>query len=769
MSSNKPFPSSDLDVFKENSLILDNFVNSQENEHPDRFARKRPTITGIIKEAFNVRTDISNMNETLIGQSRWDAVPKNTSLALGGDNGALNKQAQALFNRTELLKTHAREALRRTYLEAGLNLVEGSFEAGGTLVKANDVLLQERTGRVFSGPVGVVAAGTDPASGEFVDRSSVLLRDMSQKIFSTTAAVISAAATLKIGDLVSTAGHTTVGVGAADYVVSTDIARPFLDISLGDGRIAKMLIKEYIDPASCGVDTTGVQPASLALAEISKHGSISWIGSLYIDQEFIFAAGNDLIGQGQHKSKLLFKNSGVGKGIVKSTRSRFYNFGVTLKDFLAPFDGQMITVSVQYDYYIYGTVPRESTGYDRLVLDHSSDIYAVSTGGTSPSGASTGRFLVLDTGDINGIPIPPLATQLGIYKSRFDNCTAIGFYCPLTLLSRTDRANQGAPWMHSNRFAGWVTKNNVVEFEALIQTVTPRAGSFTDNKIEDWVTQPYKNSQRIATMEGAGFKFVDCFFWDQHLYPDQSKLIVLRKSATGDTNWIERNSFYNDHRPSLEFVRCPITRNKISVENMTTNLWPAVIKITDKFGNGDCVGDIPILSNITTGTNISRFMAVNFTTPQTVGAVAQCTFKIKSKWPLATDPFRGAIYAIDIAINVKLTATGFEVKTHLLTPYTGIKTGIDIYADNPRLVNGEYMLDIVASQNSVAAPFPSIRLNDSPLQNGDWQLSNSYGIILPIPSGHGATTLSDAAVKIVDTLDLIAANTVISKTTAISI
>jgi hypothetical protein len=171
MSSNKPFPSSDLDVFKENSLILDNFVNSQENEYPDRFARKRPTITGIIKEAFNVRTDISNMNETLIGQSRWDAVPKNTSLSLGGDNGALNKQAQALFNRTEMLKTHAREALRRTYLEVGFNLVDGSFEQGGILNNQNDVLLQERTGKAFSGPAGVVAAGTNPASSGFVDRS----------------------------------------------------------------------------------------------------------------------------------------------------------------------------------------------------------------------------------------------------------------------------------------------------------------------------------------------------------------------------------------------------------------------------------------------------------------------------------------------------------------------------------------------------------------------------------------------------------------------
>ena len=150
MSSNKPFPSSDLDVFKENSTILDHFVNSQENEHPDRFNRKRPTITGIIKEAFNVRTDISNMNETLIGQSRWDVVPKNTSLSLGGDNGALNKQAQALFNRTVMLKVHAREALRRSYLESGLVLVPGSFEDGGKLETIADVMLEEKTGKVYS-------------------------------------------------------------------------------------------------------------------------------------------------------------------------------------------------------------------------------------------------------------------------------------------------------------------------------------------------------------------------------------------------------------------------------------------------------------------------------------------------------------------------------------------------------------------------------------------------------------------------------------------
>lgn len=71
------------------------------------------------------------------------------------------------------------EALRRSYAEAGYNLVDGSFEAGGTLVNANDVLLQESTGKAFSGPVGTVVAGTNPASGGFVDRSGELLFDIS--------------------------------------------------------------------------------------------------------------------------------------------------------------------------------------------------------------------------------------------------------------------------------------------------------------------------------------------------------------------------------------------------------------------------------------------------------------------------------------------------------------------------------------------------------------------------------------------------------------
>lgn len=80
------------------------------------------------------------------------------------------------FDAIGKLTPQIREALRRSYAEAGYNLVAGSFEAGGTLVNANDVLLQERTGKAFSGPAGTVAAGTNPASGGFVDKSGGLLR-----------------------------------------------------------------------------------------------------------------------------------------------------------------------------------------------------------------------------------------------------------------------------------------------------------------------------------------------------------------------------------------------------------------------------------------------------------------------------------------------------------------------------------------------------------------------------------------------------------------
>lgn len=65
------------------------------------------------------------------------------------------------------------EALRRSYAEAGYNVV-GTFQGGFTIVNANDVGIDLATGKGYTGPAGPVAAGTDPTSGGFVDRSGLL-------------------------------------------------------------------------------------------------------------------------------------------------------------------------------------------------------------------------------------------------------------------------------------------------------------------------------------------------------------------------------------------------------------------------------------------------------------------------------------------------------------------------------------------------------------------------------------------------------------------
>lgn len=73
-----------------------------------------------------------------------------------------------------ILAPTVRELTRRSYAESGLNLVGGSFQAGFTIVNANDVALDEATGKVFSGVAGTYPAGTSTVG--FSDRSGDLIR-----------------------------------------------------------------------------------------------------------------------------------------------------------------------------------------------------------------------------------------------------------------------------------------------------------------------------------------------------------------------------------------------------------------------------------------------------------------------------------------------------------------------------------------------------------------------------------------------------------------
>ena len=86
------------------------------------------------------------------------------------------------FDAIGKLTPQIREALRRSYAEAGYNLVDGSFEAGGTVTTATDVLLYEAEGKAYSytGTLPhTVAEGSSPSAetGMWVDRSDETLRE----------------------------------------------------------------------------------------------------------------------------------------------------------------------------------------------------------------------------------------------------------------------------------------------------------------------------------------------------------------------------------------------------------------------------------------------------------------------------------------------------------------------------------------------------------------------------------------------------------------
>lgn len=114
----------------------------------------------------------------------WDDVQQlsNSARALGGAGGPMNAQALALAARSKLLRTNVREALRRSYAEAGYTLVAGTFKDGGTLTTDTDVLLHEPTGVAYSWSgtfPKTVAANTDPttAGSGYTARNDALLRD----------------------------------------------------------------------------------------------------------------------------------------------------------------------------------------------------------------------------------------------------------------------------------------------------------------------------------------------------------------------------------------------------------------------------------------------------------------------------------------------------------------------------------------------------------------------------------------------------------------
>lgn len=85
------------------------------------------------------------------------------------------------------------ELYRRSYAEAGFNLVDGSFQFGFTLVNANDVALDLESGNAFSGVAGSYPAGTGTAGFADVSMfigSSIPTIDVAAYGFKTTSSAL---------------------------------------------------------------------------------------------------------------------------------------------------------------------------------------------------------------------------------------------------------------------------------------------------------------------------------------------------------------------------------------------------------------------------------------------------------------------------------------------------------------------------------------------------------------------------------------------------
>lgn len=107
-----------------------------------------------------------NFDGILNPDAGWPDIPQASDQMqlLGGEGGPLNAQAEAIAARSVLLRANVSEALRRSYAEAGYNVV-GTFQAGFTYVNANDVGIDLTNGKGYTGPVGYVTPGTDPTRG----------------------------------------------------------------------------------------------------------------------------------------------------------------------------------------------------------------------------------------------------------------------------------------------------------------------------------------------------------------------------------------------------------------------------------------------------------------------------------------------------------------------------------------------------------------------------------------------------------------------------
>lgn len=196
-NTGNPIESTDVRDMSDNAKNFDEFSNSVSNSFTDRLGRDRQTIEGSIRKAgfqpasfdfvtggtlVSVDRNKAVFNPAPSGDNNWYAwqgslpkvIPAGSTPAT---SGGLGENAWKPVTNNILAPT-VRESIRRSYAEAGYDLVDGSFKEGATLDSATSVALDDGSGIAYSGSgpyPQTVDPDTDPTIGGFVDRSGELL------------------------------------------------------------------------------------------------------------------------------------------------------------------------------------------------------------------------------------------------------------------------------------------------------------------------------------------------------------------------------------------------------------------------------------------------------------------------------------------------------------------------------------------------------------------------------------------------------------------
>ena len=180
----------------------------------------------------------SDAGASFVGANGYD----NVQAALEAVDTNLQAQIDTKIN-ADFVSRFDREALRRSYADAGYALVVGSFEQGGTVATGTDVLLHEASGKAYSGAgpfPQTVDKGTDPAAGGFTDESAITLGIYAAKQFVSITAM-KADKTLKVGSVAEVWFKLPRATYNAKYVIRNDItADGYGDHLLANGLKAEL-------------------------------------------------------------------------------------------------------------------------------------------------------------------------------------------------------------------------------------------------------------------------------------------------------------------------------------------------------------------------------------------------------------------------------------------------------------------------------------------------------------------------------------------------